>query len=273
MAQIKKSKNEMSFLEHLEDLRWHIIRIVLVIFALSIYFLFNRDVLFEQMIFAIQNPDFPTYRFFCFAGEKLNISALCITPEAFQLQPKELTSQFMLYIKMSFACGFILSFPYILWEIWRFVRPALYKNEIKNLGGIVFISAFLFYIGAFFGYFLLAPLSINFLVGFQLTDSMLREYSIDSFLSILSGMVLWSGVMFEIPMIAYFLAKLGFLGKNFMATNRKYAFVVSLILAAIITPSGDVFSLSIVAAPLWALYEVSILVVSRVERKKRIESV
>ncbi|MFN3939928.1 MAG: twin-arginine translocase subunit TatC, partial [Chitinophagales bacterium] len=139
-------------------------------------------------------------------------------------------------------------------------------HEMKNLGGIIFIATLLFYIGAFFGYFLLAPFSINFLANFQLSDSIQNQFTFDSYLGILTGMVLWTGIIFEIPMIAYFLAKLGLLTKSFMAKQRKFAFVASLILAAVITPSGDVFSLFLVATPLWGLYEVSILVVQRVEK-------
>lgn len=165
--------------------------------------------------------------------------------------------------------GVIFAFPYILWEIWRFVKPALLSHEKMNLGGAVFIATLLFYIGAFFGYFLLAPFSINFLATFTLSDQIENQFTFDSYLGILTGMILWTGLIFEIPMIAYFLAKLGLLGREFLANNRKYAFIISLVLAAIITPSGDAFSLFLVATPLWVLYEVSIVVVMIVERKRK----
>ena len=164
--------------------------------------------------------------------------------------------------------GFIFAFPYILWEIWRFVKPALHDNEKSNLGGVIIISTLLFYVGVFFGYFLMAPFSINFLATFSLSDQIENQFTFDSYLGILTGMVLWTGVIFEIPMVAYFLAKLGLLGREFLANNRKYAFIVSLVLAAIITPSGDAFSLFVVAMPLWILYEVSIVVVMVVEKRK-----
>jgi sec-independent protein translocase protein TatC len=163
--------------------------------------------------------------------------------------------------------GVIAAFPYIIYEIWKFVRPALYEKEKKSLGGLVFSSIFLFYFGASFGYFVLAPFSINFLGNFSLGEEVSNVFTVTSFIEILTGMVLWSGVIFEIPMAAFFLARIGLLNKEFLAGNRKYAIVIALILAAIITPSGDVFSLSLVALPLWILYEVSIVVVKRVEQR------
>ena len=164
--------------------------------------------------------------------------------------------------------GVIFAFPYILWEIWRFVKPGLHLNEKRNLGGLIFIATLLFYIGCFFGYFLLAPFSINFLANFELSSSIKNQFTFDSYLGIMTGMVLWTGVIFEIPMIAYFLARLGLLTNDFMQKQRKFSFVAGLVLAAVITPSGDAFSLFLVATPLWLLYEVSIIVVRRVEKTR-----
>ncbi|MBK7107946.1 MAG: twin-arginine translocase subunit TatC [Chitinophagales bacterium] len=266
---MRKARNEMSFIEHLEDLRWHIIRILLVIIFFAIFFLLYPQYIFDYVILAPKNPDFPTYRLFCYLGNYLHIDGLCFTEFDYELFYLNLSSPFLLYIRIAIMGGAILAFPYILWEIWRFVKPALYENEMKNLGGIIFIATLLFYIGAFFGYFLLAPFSINFLANFQLSESIQNQFTFDSYLGILTGMVLWTGVIFEIPMIAYFLAKIGLLTREFMAAQRKFAFVFSLVLAAIITPSGDAFSLFLVATPLWVLYEVSIIVVMRVEKNNR----
>ena len=254
MAAIKVKKDEMSFMEHLEDLRWHIVRI---------------DFIFDKIILAPKNPDFITYKIFCNVGDRFNIDGLCYTTLDYKLFYLNLSSPFFLYIKIAFMGGVIFAFPYILWEIWRFVKPALLSHEKMNLGGAVFIATLLFYIGAFFGYFLLAPFSINFLATFTLSDQIENQFTFDSYLGILTGMILWTGLIFEIPMIAYFLAKLGLLGREFLANNRKYAFIISLVLAAIITPSGDAFSLFLVATPLWVLYEVSIVVVMVVERKRK----
>ena len=269
MAAIKVKKDEMSFMEHLEDLRWHIVRIVVVIVLLSIGFLIYPEFIFDKIILAPKNPDFITYRIFCDLGDRFNIDGLCYTTLDYKLFYLNLSSPFFLYIKIAFMGGVIFAFPYILWEIWRFVKPALLSQEKMNLGGAVFIATLLFYIGAFFGYFLLAPFSINFLATFTLSDQIENQFTFDSYLGILTGMILWTGLIFEIPMIAYFLAKLGLLGREFLANNRKYAFIISLVLAAIITPSGDAFSLFLVATPLWVLYEVSIVVVMIVERKRK----
>lgn len=269
MSPMRKAPNEMSFIEHLEDLRWHIIRTLLVISVFAVFFLLYPKYIFDYVILAPKNPNFPTYRLFCYLGNYLNIDGLCFTEFNYELFYLNLSSPFLLYIRIAIMGGAILAFPYILWEIWRFVKPALYENEMKNLGGIIFIATLLFYIGAFFGYFLLAPFSINFLANFQLSESIQNQFTFDSYLGILTGMVLWTGVIFEIPMIAYFLAKIGLLTKEFMAAQRKFAFVFSLVLAAVITPSGDAFSLFLVATPLWLLYEVSIIVVMRVEKNNR----
>ena len=269
MSTRRKSKNEMSFIEHLEDLRWHIIRVLLVIVAMSIFFLIRPDLVFDKVILGPKDPNFPTYRIMCALGEWLHLKGLCISELNYDLFYLNISSPFLLYLRVGIMGGAIFAFPYILWEIWRFVRPGLYTNEQRNLGGLVFIATLLFYIGCFFGYFLLAPFSINFLANFELSDQVTNQFTFDSYLGILTGMVLWTGVIFEIPMIAYFLARMGLLTNTFMMQQRKYAFVASLVLAAVITPSGDAFSLFLVATPLWALYEVSIVVVRRVEKKQR----
>lgn len=261
----------MSFMEHLEALRWHIIRIVLVILVFSIFFLIYPQFVFDKIILAPKNPDFITYRLFCSLGERINMQSLCVETLDYKLFYLNLSSPFLLYIKIAFMAGVIFAFPYILWEIWRFVKPALHDKEKSNLGGIILIATLLFYIGAMFGYFLMAPFSINFLAQFTLSEQIENQFTFDSYLGILTGMVLWTGVIFEIPMVAYFLAKIGLLGREFLAKNRKYASVVSLVLAAIITPSGDAFSLFLVALPLWGLYEVSIIVVNVVEKRKKRE--
>jgi len=268
MASIKKNPDEMSFMEHLEELRWHIVRIVIVILLFSIAFLIYPEFVFDQIILAPKNPDFITYRFFCDLGTRWGMDGLCIDTLDYKLFYLNLSSPFFLYIKIAFMAGLIFAVPYILWEVWRFVRPALLDKEKTHLGGVVLIATLLFYIGALFGYFLLAPFSINFLAQFTLSDQIENQFTFDSYLGILTGMVLWTGLIFEIPMIAYFLAKLGLLGPEFLAKNRKYAFVISIILAAIITPSGDIFSLFLVSLPLWLLYEVSIVVVKVVSRRR-----
>ena len=270
MAQLK-SNDEMTFMDHLEALRWHIVRSLLVVVVFSIAFLFIKDYVFTNVIFAAKNPDFPTYRFFCWAGEKLHLGGICIEVIDYNLINGDLTLPFLLWFKASFMLGFIVGFPYILWEVWRFVKPALYEKERKNVGGLVFAGIFLFYFGCTFGYYVLAPFSINFLGNFSLGAEVQNVFTVTSYIGVLTGMVFWCGVIFEIPIIAFFLAKFGLLGKEFLAKNRKYAVIIALVLAAIITPSGDAFSLTLVTLPLWLLYEVSIWVVTAVERKRKKE--
>lgn len=261
----------MSFLEHLEELRWHILRSAVVITLFSVVCLFFKEFIFDHIIFAAKSDSFPTYKFFCWCGDKLHLSGICIQGIDYTLINGDMTLPFLLWFKTSFAIGLILAFPYILWEIWRFVRPALYQNEKKNAGRLVFLGVLLFYVGSAFGYYLLAPFSINFLGSFTLGSEVENTFTVSSYINVLTGMVFWSGVIFEIPMLAYFLASLGLLENKFLVRNRKYAIVVALILAAVITPSGDAFSLSLVTMPLILLYEVSIWIVRRTEKKRRRE--
>lgn len=269
MAAIRKNKDEMSFMEHLEDLRWHLFRSVLVVTIVSVGFLFFKDFIFTHIIFAAKDTSFPTYRFFCWAGEKMHINGVCIDSINYELINGDLTLPFLLWFKTSFMLGVIVAFPYLLFEVWLFVRPALYAKEKKNVGGLIFSGVFLFYLGAAFGYYVLSPFSINFLGNFTLGTEVKNVFTVTSYIDVLTGMVFWSGVIFEIPIVAFFLANLGLLEKEFLSRNRKYAVVVALILAAIITPSGDAFSLTLVTLPLVGLYEVSIMIVSRVEKRRK----
>lgn len=259
----------MTFMEHLEDLRWHLFRSVLVVTIVSLVMLFFKNFIFDHVIFAAKDPNFPTYRFFCWAGDKMGIGGLCIDAIDYDLINGDLTLPFLLWFKTSFMLGVIICFPYILYEVWLFVKPALYEKERKNIGGLIFSGVFLFYLGSAFGYYVMAPFSINFLGNFSLGEEVKNVFTVTSYIDVLTGMVFWSGVIFEIPIVAFFLAKLGLLQKEFLSRNRKYAVVIALILAAIITPSGDAFSLTLVTLPLWLLYEVSIVIVSRVEKRRK----
>lgn len=263
------AKAEMSFFDHIDALRGHLFRSVLAIFILSIVFFSNKHFLFDVIVLGPKSPHFITYQWFCWLGEKLNMDSLCISSIDYKLRFQNMSSTFFIHLKVAFVMGVIFAFPYILWEIWRFVAPALYNKEKRNFTGVVFMGSFLFYLGCAFGYLLIAPFSLNFLGTYQLSDQVQNDFSFDSYLDIMTGLVFWTGLIFEIPMIAYFLAKLGILTTAFMHKSRKYAIVISLILAAIITPSADMFSQTLVALPLWLLYEFSILVVWRQERKKR----
>ncbi len=259
----------MGFFDHLEALRWHIARSMLAILVLAVFFFFNKSFIFDTLILGPKSPHFITYQWMCWLGQKLHIDGLCVTDINYKLRFQAMSSPFMLHLKVAFMLGVIFAFPYILWELWRFISPALYKNEKRNMGGVVFMSSVLFYLGCVFGYLLIAPFSINFLGTYQLSDQIQNDFSFDSYLDIMTGLVFWTGLIFEIPMVAFFIAKLGLLSVSFMNKFRKYAIVAALVMAAIITPSADMFSQTLVALPLWLLYEFSILIVWREERRRK----
>ncbi len=260
---------EMSFLDHIEELRWHIARALGAILVVAIILFLNKSFLFDTVILGPIHTDFPTYILFCKLGWFLGMGdGLCIGPIRFQLASIELTSQFMIHMKASFLTGLIITFPYILWEVWRFVSPALYEAERTKVNGVVIVGSLLFYIGLLFGYYIIAPFTIMFLGGYQVSSLVSNIFSLDSYMETVSGLSLTSGLVFEFPLIIYFLARLGILTDTILRKFRKYAIVVCLFLAAIITPSPDMFSQLIVTFPLYGLYEVGVIVAARVTKNR-----
>ncbi|MFN0048607.1 MAG: twin-arginine translocase subunit TatC [Cytophagales bacterium] len=251
---------EMGFLDHLEELRWHLIRSISAILILTIVAFFSKDFIFGVLILGPSKPEFWTYRIFCQLSVYFNTPDLCIDHLNFTLQSRQMTGQFAMHITSSFVVGFILAFPYVFWELWRFVKPGLYVKEVNATRGAVFVVTFLFALGILFGYFVISPLSINFLANYQLDPSILNQFDITSYISTLIMMVLASGLMFQLPMIVFVLTKMGLVTPQFMRTYRKHSIVVILIVAAFITPSPDIFSQLLVAIPIYLLYEVSIYV-------------
>lgn len=264
-----ESNKEMTFLEHLEELRRHLIRSVIVVIILVIVSFSLTGFIFEHILFAPARADFWTYRKMCELGRWLGSEGLCVGVNL-KFVSFAVTGQFMTHIISSIVIGLLLGFPYVAWEIWRFIKPALYENELKATKGIVFYITLLFLIGVLFGYFILTPISVNFLATYKITPEINPNYEFDlnSYISLVSWLTLISALMFQLPMIAYFLAKVGLLTASFMRTYRRHSVVGVLILAAIITPTGDIFSQLIVALPLYVLYEASIFVVARVEKKE-----
>ena len=256
-------KAEMSFLDHLDQLRMHILRSLLAVAVIAIGVFMAKDFVFNVVIFGPRNPDFPTYRILCSLSD-----ALCIDPPNFKILTRDLGEQFMIHIKSSFWLGVILGFPYIFWEIWRFIRPGLYPQEQKAARGMVLICSMLFTFGVFFGYFFIAPFAISFLgsytVGAESTPSLA------SYVDYLTMLTLPVGLVFELPVVAWFLSKIGILYPSFLRSYRRHALVVIVILAAIITPP-DVTSQMILSIPLLALYEVSIWVSARVHKQREAE--
>lgn len=265
---IKDSRGEMSFFDHIIELRKHILRSVFAIAVVAVVCFLNKDFVFGTLIFGPRNPDFPTYRFMCSLSHSIGMGeSLCISPPPFKLITRDLGEVLMQHLFISFCLGFIGAFPYIFWEFWSFIRPGLHENERKAVRGIVGICTLLFLLGVSFGYFVVAPFSISFLAGYTL-EGLEVAPTLDSYVSYMTMFTLPMGLVFEMPILAYFLAKIGLIGAAVLRNYRRHAIVVILIVAAIITPSPDVVSQTLVFIPLFALFEASILVVARVQRKR-----
>lgn len=264
----KKDLGEMSFLDHLETLRWVLIRSTLAIVIGGIISFFFLDFIFDVIIFGPKDPNFITYRFFCELAHLFGAGDdMCIKELNFTIQSRQMGSQFNTAIWMGITVGFILGFPYILWEIWKFIRPALYENERKNAKWFILAASFLFFVGVLFGYYMLAPLSINFLGNFTVSEQVNNEFDINSYIGTIKTCVLASGLIFELPILMYFLGRLGIVTPETLRKYRKIAIVLILIIASVITPP-DVVSQIVVSIPLLILYEISIYIVKWVVKKE-----
>jgi sec-independent protein translocase protein TatC len=263
----KKSNNsgEMSFLEHLEELRWHIVRsaVSILVFAI-IAFIFNRFI-FDYILLAPKNSDFFTNRMLCQLAETLNKPDLCINSIPLEIQNIKMAGQFAATIMVSLYVGLIIAFPYVIWEMWRFISPALYENERKYARGSVASISIMFFIGALFGYYVILPLTIHFLGGWQASAEIKTTVDIASYFSI-AYIPFATGIIFELPIMMIFLTKAGIITPSFMVKYRKHAIIVLMILAAVITPP-DVLSMLLVLFPLMLLYEVSIILTKRIAKK------
>ncbi len=263
-----EEEGEMSFLEHLEVLRWHLVRSVASIFIFGIAAFIAKSFIFDVVLLGPKRGDFWTYRMLCKASEKFGLSdLLCITDIPFELINISMAGQFTTHIVVSIIAGFIVSFPYIIFEIWRFVKPGLHKTERKYATGMVFYTSFLFMTGVLFGYYIIAPLSVNFLGGYHVSDMVTNQIDLNSYFSTIATLVLASGLVFELPMFMYFLTKIGVVTPDSLRQYRRHAVVGVLVLAAVITPP-DVSSQVLVFFPLMLLYEVSIWVSALVLRNQ-----
>lgn len=263
---------EMGFMDHLEALRWHIVRSTVVVIILSIVVFCFPDFVFGQIIFGPLRVDFITYKQLCILSDKLGgVEGLCVKEMNFSLVSNQLSGQFTTHLWISFLGGLIIGFPYILYEIWRFIRPALKNTETKPVRGFVFVSSVLFLIGVFFAYYIIVPMSVQFLGNYNITTEKFIQTlpTIDDYISLISTLVLATGLVFEMPIIVYFLTRMGIFSPAFMRKFRKHAVVVLLIVAAIITPSPDITSQMLVFVPIYCLYEISIFVSKYVENKYR----
>ena len=269
---MSEKDSEMSFLDHLEIFRWHLIRAAAVILFFAIIAFIYKDIVFDVILLGPKNPDFTTYKALCNISRFLGFEdAFCLTESPFSLMNISMSGQFSTHITTSIFAGFIVSFPYVLWELWRFISPALLDGETKLAKGIVFFSSVLFMSGIVFGYYVVAPLSVNFLGSYQVSNTVANQIGLTSFISTITTVCLANAIIFELPVLVYFLTKIGLLTPEFMRIYRKHAMVVTLILSAIITPP-DITSQVLVSLPLIVLYELSIRISARViknqEKKK-----
>lgn len=265
---IDEEGKEMSFLDHLEELRWHIIRAVGSIFVFAIVAFIFIEEIFQVVILGPKNPDFWTYRMMCKLSEMSGYADLCVTKLNFELQALGVSDQFTMAMTSSVIIGLCFAFPYTFWELWRFIKPGLRNVEKDAARGAVFFVSLLFGLGLLFGYYIVSPLAINFLANYQITPEIKNQFDITSYIGILVTLSLGCALIFQMPMIAYVLSKVGVLTPKFMKSYRKHAWVVILIVAGIITPSPDIYSQVLVAVPLVLLYEVSIVVSGRIERQR-----
>lgn len=262
----KKIQDEMSFLEHLEVLRWHLVRAFLGIFVAAIITFVFKNIIFDQIILAPKSPEFPTNVFLCNLGKLTGVLKLCINTLPLEIISIKMAGQFTMHIMVSLVAGFIIAFPYVFYQFWSFVVPALHNNEKRHARGAVFYSSFLFILGVLFGYYLISPLTVHFLGSYNVSAEVTNQINLISYVSTLASVVLAAGVIFELPVLAYFLTKVGLITPEFMKKYRRHSLVVILALSAIITPP-DVFSQVLVAFPLIILYEVGIMISRRIVRR------
>lgn len=269
----KKNPQEMSFLDHLEDLRWHLIRSTMAVVIVGIVAFVAKDFIFDVVLFGPKNPDFITYQVFCDISKFIGLEeSFCSKELNFRIQSRTMAGQFSAHIWTAIWAGFIIAFPYILYEAWRFISPGLYENERKNARGFIVIASFLFFSGVLFGYYLIAPLSVNFLTGYQVSKEVFNDIDLSSYISTIRASVIACGLIFELPILIYFLTKIGLVTPQFLRKYRKFALVLVLILSAVITPP-DIASQVVVAIPILILYEISIyiskIVLRNEERKTK----
>ena len=261
----------MSFIDHLEELRWHILRSVAAVCVFTGLAFGFKKIVFDSIIFGPKNPDFLSYRVLCSAASQLGLSdRMCIVPPDFVIANFSMMGEFTAHIQMSFIVGFLLGFPYLLWEFWRFVSPGLHDKEIQTTRGIVAYCSLLFALGVSFGYFIIVPFSINFLIPYSISDQVTDYIQLSDYIGFLSMTVLAAGIMFELPIVVYFLSKLGIVSASFLRSYRRHAVVIILVLAAVIT-TPDALSQILIAMPVLLLYEIGIWIATRIERKRAAE--
>jgi len=262
--QEQEDTQALSFLDHVEALRWHIIRSFIAVCVCFTGAFVKMDFIFSNILLAPAKPGFWTYRMLC----KIS-PATCVEKINFSLQSRQVTGQFTMHFLAAFTIGFIVAFPYIFWEFWSFIKPGLYQNEKKQISGTVFSVTVLFVLGIFFGYYIMAPLSINFLANYTLDPMIVNQFDITSYIGTLCMIVISGGLMFQLPIAVFILSKFGIITPGYMRKYRKHAVVILFAVAAVVTPSPDMISQMMVGVPLYLLYEISIFVSFFVNRKRK----
>jgi sec-independent protein translocase protein TatC len=262
---------EMTFIDHLEELRWHIVRSITAVLLMAILIFVFQDFVFDVIILGPLSKDFVSYIKLCEFSHWAHIGdALCMPPPSVELQATTFGTQFMSSITIAFTGGFILAFPYIFFEVWRFIKPALSTKELRSARGGIFWVSFFFFTGGAFGYFILAPFTFSFLSNFKLgTENLiLTRPTLSDYIEMMTNIILGAGIAFQLPIVSYVLTKIGLVTPKFLKTYRKYALVAILVIAAIITPSPDWMSQMIVFIPLFLLYEIGVIISTRVHKKE-----
>lgn len=271
-ANTNSKEKTMSFLDHLEELRWHVIRATIAVILLGLVAFIFKGFIFDVIIFGPKNADFPTYRLFCNAARAIGLpDSFCFDELPFKLQSRKMADQFSAHIWTSITAGIVVGFPYIIYEFWKFISPGLHDSERKSARGFIIIASLLFFTGVLFGYYIVAPLSINFLGSYTVSSHVMNEFDLNSYISVVRTSVLASGLIFELPIIIYFLTKIGLVTPEILRKYRKISIVIVLILSAVITPP-DVASQIIVAIPIFILYEISIHISAAVIKKQKNEA-
>ncbi len=256
----------MSFLDHLEELRWHLIRSIVSILVFAIIAFLAKDIVWDMIILGPSRPDFWTYQMLCKIGDRIGSKVLCIEELPFIIQSRQMTGQFTMHILSSLVIGLLCAFPYTFWEVWRFIRPGLYDTEQKVSRGATFFVSLLFLSGVGFGYFIVTPLAVNFLANYQVASSIQNEFDIISYVTTVATLVLTCGLMFQLPIVVYFLSKAGLVTPQLMRSYRRHAIIVILLISAVLTPP-DVISQVLIAFPLAFLYQISIFISGMVIRR------
>ncbi|MES2702859.1 MAG: twin-arginine translocase subunit TatC [Bacteroidota bacterium] len=261
-------KGEMHFLDHIEDLRWHIVRSVIAVVIGAIIVFTKVEWVFDRIILGPAHNDFISYKWFCQLGKLLHYDGFCLGEVNMKFQNTAVAGQFMMSLSVSLMLGFIIAVPYILWELWRFIKPALRESEIKMATGIVFWGSLLFFIGVLFAYYIIAPYTINFFGSYQLSPLFQNIITIENYYDTMSNMIVAMGLSFELPMLVLLLTRIGILTPELLRAKRRYAFLILFILSELITPP-DLFSCLIVFVPLYALFEITIVISARAVRARK----